>query len=118
MSNENTTASLFGRGEVPQQSNSTVEVFEKVSEGIFSDDNLKLKTELNPREIVAFARGTVFAKKYKRPLLKGLIKELCAFKISHNRKSRKEYESIAKASLGAYNNDEARSIPDRLMGRR
>lgn len=112
------TKSIFSANAgVEESRNSTVEIFEKVSNAVWDDNNIKLKTELNSKQIVAFSRASVFAEKYDRKLLKNLIEELCIFAVSKDRKSRKEFESVAKASLGAYNQEDVKTIPQRLFGR-
>lgn len=116
---DNLTANLFGADAVGSMNkqNPQVEIFEKVTNEIFSKKSIQLKTDLNDRQVLAFSRASVFARKYKRPLLKQLIKELSLYSVSRGRKGRKEFENIAKANLGMANDDERRSIPDRLLGR-
>jgi len=118
--NDDLTKNLFGDNILGgmQQPNPSVEIFDKVTKEIFSTKNRKLKTELNDRQILAFSRASVFARKYKRPLLASLINEISLYSVSHKRQGRKEFENIAKANLGMSQGDEGQSIPDRLLGRR
>jgi len=114
------TKNIFGDNVISGigQSNSSVEIFGKVTDEIYSKKSIQLKTDLNDRQILAFSSAAVFARKYKRPLLKSLVRELSIYSVSRGRKGRKEFENIAKANLGMSMEDESRSIPDRLMGRR
>lgn len=116
---EDLTKNLFGDNVVSslQQRNAQVEVFDKVTDEIFSKKSIQLKTDLNDRQILAFSSASVFARKYKRPLLASLVRELSIYSVSRGRKGRKEFENIAKANLGMSIEDDRRSIPDRLLGR-
>lgn len=110
----------FGGGMTPQpQVNPSVEIFGKITKEIYSVNNIELKTELNDAQIMAFSQARAFANKYKVPLLAEFVKNISKYSISRNRKGRKEFESIAKANLQMAGNDEQerRSIPDRLLGR-
>lgn len=115
---EDITSNLFGDPATfgGKNTNASVEIFGKVTDEIFSTKRIRLKTDLNEKQIVAFSRATVFANKYHRTLLKGLIKNVSEYSISKGRKGRKEFENIAKANLGLSKEDDAPSIPRRLFG--
>lgn len=114
------TKNLFGDNVISGMNkvNPSVEIFGKVTDEIFSKKSIQLKTDLNDKQILAFASASVFARKYKRPLLASIVKELSLYSVSRNRKGRKEFENIAKANLGMSMEEDSRSIPDRLLGRR
>ena len=120
MSKDDLTKNLFGDNVLNgiHRPNASVEIFGKVTEEIYSTDKIELKTDLNDRQILAFSSATVFANKYDRPLLKSVVRQLSLYSVSRGRKGRKEFENIAKANLGMSTEEEARSIPDRLLGRR
>ena len=101
-----------------ERPSSAVEIFAKATEEVYSTENIELKTELTDRQIIAFSRAKVFANRYGCSLLNELVDNLSIYSVSRGRKGRKEFENIAKANLGMSQEDEARSIPDRLLGRR
>lgn len=112
-----TTKNIFNR-DIPQekQTIAQVEIFDKYADEIFSKEDIEVKTELNDRQIVAFSRGMIFAKKYNMNLLEGLINQISIYSISKGRKGRKEFENVAKANLGMHNEESTRNIPGRLFG--
>jgi len=101
-----------------QSTPASVEIFGKVTDEIYSKKSIQLKTDLNDKQILAFASASVFARKYKRPLLASLVRDISIYSVSRGRKGRKEFENIAKANLGMSSEAESQSIPDRLLGRR
>jgi len=114
--------SLFGAGggiNGTPPPNPSVEIFDKITKEMFSSKNIELKTEVNDAQIMAFSQARAFAKRYKTPLLAEFVNNISKYSISRNRKSRKEYGEVAKANLQMASTEEreARSIPDRLMGR-
>lgn len=116
---EDLTKNLFGDSTVSgfEKPNPSVEIFDKVSAEIFSRKSIETKTDISRKQVMAFARAEAFGKKYKRPLLRSLVKSYCIYAVSENRQSRKEFSNVAKANLGMSLDDGVRSIPDRLMGR-
>jgi len=120
VSKEDLTQNLFGTEVMTglEKPNASVEIFDKVSTEIFSKKSIELKTDLNDQQVMAFARANVFARKYKRPLLKALVREYSIYAVSRGRRSRKEFENVAKANLGMSMDDNRQAIPDRIMGRR
>jgi len=117
---DDVTKNMFGDPALSgiTQANASVEIFEKVTDEIYSDEDIELKTELNDAQILAFSSASAFAEKFNRPLISNIIHKLSIYSVSRNRKGRKEFENIAKANLGMSMEDESRSIPDRLLGRR
>lgn len=117
---EDVTKTLFGDNAILglEKPNASVEIFGRVTDEIYSKKSIELKTDLNDRQVVAFARANLFARKYRMPLLKGLVREISLYSVSKGRKGRKEFENIAKANLGMNMEEERKSIPDRLLGRR
>lgn len=99
----------------------SVEIFTKITDTIFSKDNIRVKTDLNDRQILAFSSADEFSKIFKIPFIANVTRNIAEYSISRNRKGRKEYESIAKASFSTMGQDDpleqSRSIPARLMGR-
>lgn len=114
------TKNIFGdeSGIDLSRPNSAVEIFDKVVNEIYNKDDIALKTELNDKQIIAFSRCNVFARRYNISIISDIVNELSLHSVSRNRKGRKEFENIAKANLGMNMEDEGRSIPDRLLGRR
>ena len=117
----NLTAALFGEGELETAAapNASVEIFKSIVDEIYSKKNIELKTELNDRQVMVFSQAKSFARRYKIPLLKELVKNYSEYAISKNRKGRNEFREIAKAMNQMAANDEMiqKSIPDRLLGR-
>ena len=118
--NKDLTQNLFGDSVISgeERPNASVEIFDKITTEIFSKKSIQLKTDLNERQVLAFARASVFARKYRRPLLKSLVGQISQYSVSLKRQGRKEFENVAKANLGMVQEDERHSIPDRLLGRR
>ena len=103
---------------IVERPNAQVEIFEKVTEQIYNKVDIELKTELNDRQILAFASAKSFSEKFNIPVISEIVDSISVYSVSRSRKGRKEFENIAKANLGMHNEDEGRSIPDRLLGRR
>ena len=116
----NLTGALFGEGDLTTAPapNASVEIFKSIVDEIYSKKNIELKTELNDRQVMVFSQAKAFAKRYKVPLLKELVKNYSEYAISKNRKGRKEFSEISKSNLQMAANDDMmqKSIPQRLLG--
>lgn len=100
--------------------NTTAVMLAEIMAHQFSTENLAQKTELNEKQIIVFSQSETFADRYELPLLKKIVYGIMEKSISKNRKGRKEWESIAKASFGAARFDDEeqirKGIPARLAG--
>ena len=115
------TKNLFGDNSQMvgfERPNPSVEIFDKVVTEIYNKEDIALKTELNDKQIIAFSRCKVFAQRFNISIISDIVDEVSYRSVSKNRKGRKEFENISKANLGMHSEDEGRSIPDRLLGRR
>lgn len=103
---------------VQERPHASVEIFSKIMDQTFSTDQLELKTELVDKQLMVFSEARLFAEHHSSPLISSLLEFYSLYAISKNRKGRKEFESIAKASFSTLNEDEEQrqSIPARLLG--
>ena len=110
---------IFG-DEIPQgaQISPQVQIYGKVTDEIYSTEDIELKTELNDRQVLAFASATVFADKFDIPILHDIVNRISVYAVSNKRQGRKEFADISKASLGMAREDDGTGIPERLLGRR
>jgi len=74
--------------------------FEQVIQGLFSDENLKMKTDLTKKLAVHLARAETLVKHYRGiPSLERFIRELSLYLVSSNRKGRGEMVSSLRQSV-------------------
>lgn len=96
-------------------------IFSRIMEETYSKEDIALKTELNDNQILVFSQAEAFSAKYDLPLLQDLVTGIMEKSVSRNRKGRKEFEAIAKASFNSIYQSEQdngrKSIPDRLLGK-
>lgn len=97
--------------------NERLEMLDAIGDKVFGVDNLAVKTQFNPREIMAFATARTFALKYNIPILLSWTDAIMLNKISQGRQSRKEFADIAKSMLAAQSvDDKQKTLADRLFG--
>ena len=97
--------------------NERLEMLDAIGDKVFGVDNLAVKTQFNPREIMAFATARTFALKYNIPILLSWTDAIMLNKISQGRQSRKEFADIAKSMLAAQTvDDKQKTLADRLFG--
>lgn len=78
-----------------------LELYQNLTQENYSKEDIEVKTELNQQQILVFARGKEFAKKYKTPLIDNLMENIMILSVSKNRQSRKEQKEIAQSMLGS-----------------
>lgn len=96
-----------------------LEYLNEITNKVYSTDDVEVKTELNDKQIISFSRANTYANIFNIPVVKELLKDICVYSISKNRKSRKEFTQLAQGLGGFISNMEAepKSIKDNLMGR-
>jgi hypothetical protein len=67
------------------------ERYKGASRELFSNKDVRVKTELNMKEILAVVKINTISDRYKIPLYKALSEDYMSLKISHLRKSRQEF---------------------------
>jgi hypothetical protein len=77
-------------------------------------NNLEMKTVLNDPLIIALTKGTIFADRYKSPIMEKLVMTVSKYRISKNGKGRDDIKEMAKG-LGGYNMEESPSFMSRLF---
>lgn len=104
----------------PTEENAKNEKLEMLNELVkqnYSKENIEVKTDINDKQIRAFGVARLFADKYKNILVFNLVEQFMTLSISKDRKSRKEYQEIAKSMLGSQTEiDNRPSMKERLFG--
>jgi len=77
-------------------------------------DNIEIKTDLTDPLIIALTKGTIFAERYKSPIMAKLVLIVSKYRISRNRKGREEIKEMAKG-LGSYAMEDTPSFMSRLF---
>ena len=85
----------------------------KILNEVYSKDDIEMKTDLTPAQVMPIAKGYVFAEKFDVPILKALCDQTLILLVSKGRLGRKEFVSIAQATTHA---PEAPSLSERLLG--
>lgn len=116
---------LFGEPKpdptVEPEENLKIKVLEKAIDQTYNTENINVKSELNRRQVVSFAKNELFSDYFVIPIAKSLTKNIMENSLSLNRASRKEFKDIITAGLQTTTMEDMNrtpSIPDKLLGRR
>lgn len=117
-----TTKNLFGDNTAINTENSenkshdTIELLLKLSEQIFSREDIDIKTVLNKRQVVAFAQASLYADIFNVPVVKNMVEKLSIYSISENGLSRKEFTELAKSIMSYTNDQDRQTLSKHLLG--
>jgi hypothetical protein len=101
-----------------QPQNITEQYKEKMVDEVYSKEDVELKTRLNQAEIIAIAKGQVYADVFKAPIIADLCNKIMILKISKDGLGRKEFVDIAKSMMAPQPEMmQAQTIPERLLGK-
>lgn len=89
----------------------------KIIEKVFDTNDIEVKSDYSARQVMTFAKGKLYAKKYKSSLISDLIDNYSIYAVSKDRKSRKEFSDIAKAFNSMQPDEVMPSIKNRLLGK-
>jgi len=98
------------------ETSNTENVFSESIRGLFTTRKLSMKTELTKKQVGILATAEIYAKKYKSPVMKTLIKEIMLKSVSIDRKGRDDIINLIRNSLPREN--EESSLADRLFGKK
>lgn len=93
------------------------ELLLKIIDEVYSTDNIEVKTDLTPDQIIAFTRGKLYHKKFGSELMLNTVNELAIYSVSKDRKGRKEFTEISKALNSREADETDPRIRERLLGR-
>jgi hypothetical protein len=94
------------------------DVFKKVVEEIYSTKNIRMKTDLSPKQIAILTKCIIYAVKFKSKIMQMVIDNFMELCVSKGRASRKEFVDLFRAINGTMNAEMSdRSLLDRLTGR-
>lgn len=71
---------------------------EQALEGLFNTDNMPMKSDLQPKQITAIARGKVFADRFQSKSMNSLINHVLELSVSKNRKGRQEFVDLMQST--------------------
>ena len=93
-------------------------IYDKMFELIYSDDNIELKTDLNPRQILAITRCDMYSQIFDLPIVKDLTNKFERLQLSNARKSRKEFTEISKSINNPMGEIGDPTLSEKLFGKR
>ena len=99
--------------------NEMIAYLDRITEKVFSKNDIEVKTELNDTQIVKFSRARSYAKVFSVDIINDIIDDICIFSVSKNRKSRKEFTQLAQG-MGSYLSGvepEQKTLLNNLVGR-
>lgn len=113
-----TTNYIFSDEEYnPQQEPSLKEkITDKIVGEIYDTKNIEVKTELNDKQVMLFARADIFAKRYKTPVLRQFTNSFMKKNLSRKRASRKEMVDVVKNVDSGVGSEREDNLISRLRG--
>ena len=86
---------------------------EFVLQSLFSNDAIKMKTDINKKQAVLLARAETFCAQYKQPkAMRTFVDELVVYLVSNQRKGRGEMVDSLRSAVS----DSELSLKDKLLG--
>ena len=114
LNNRESESALMDTPDTGQEPSAREKALEKALEGLFSDENMAMKADLQPKQITAIARGKVFAERYNSKAMETLITHMLQLSVSKNRRGREEFVRLMQSTK----EDTPNSEPDANMFQR
>lgn len=92
--------------------------FSKITEKMYSEDQIKMTTDLSSKSIYKLNLLYAMAEEYDLPMLSSLCDTFIQLRVSHDRMGRKEAVSMAQAILGMKKLDAMEKMIDSGMGKK
>lgn len=92
--------------------------FSKITEKMYSIDNIKMITDLSDKSIGKLIKLYAFAEEYELPMLRDLSDTFIELRVSKDRQGRGEAVSMAQAILGMKKLDMLEKYAEQGMGKK
>lgn len=86
---------------------------EKALEQLFTKRDMALKSDISQRQVMALARGLIFAKRYKSSSMRSLIDNILELSVSKKREGRRELVRIMQSAT--QDDDKVEQLKSRLL---
>lgn len=106
---------LSSPGAMPGEQDSQQVTMEKALDELFSKKQIELKSDISQRQVIALARGLIFAKKYKSKNMEGLINNILELSVSKKRKGRQEFVKVVQSGNNNQDQEDVSKLKDKLL---
>jgi len=111
------TKALISTGEDQQEQSSLKDMMlSKLQDVLISTDDIDIKTDLTPRQIVAITKGKLYAQTFGIQLVADLCKLNETLLVSKKRAGRQELIEMSKSIMSSASDSEAVDWRKRLFG--
>lgn len=89
-------------------------------EEMFSTENMPIKSDLTPAQIMTLSRGMIFAEKYRCKSMQSLVDSVLQLSVSKQRQGRKEFVQLVRSGQDETEteaNAKSRSFLEKMLGR-
>jgi len=117
-----TSSNIFGVNKIQEpvedsKNHELIELLLNLSEQIFSQENIEIKTVLEPKQVLPFSRAKLYGEIFEVPVVQNMVKIVSIYNISKGGRSRKEFGELAKSILSYTSEQEKqKSLPKHLLG--